>query len=222
VRILFVPGLGEEPFIFDKIQEFVPGEKVFIDNWKVLKDVPEKGLNVLVYARFLVERFEITKEDVVIGHSMGAWVAWYIKQAKGCRAVQIAGWTDSQKIMKVPLPRPLMFRLAKIGFGFNRLSRYIIVWLHYRNKPSREIFISIFERLRRGNKLTVAKQLMIIFNPVREPMTVMPDLRIHAKEDRIVKFPREPFHDVPGDHFTLFTHPDTVYHPIVQFLKRQK
>lgn len=222
MRIFFIPGLGEEPFIFDKIQAFISGEKVFLDNWTLLEEIPEKELTVLAYAKFLVERFQIKKEDVVIGHSMGGWVAWHIKHLTGSPVIQIAGWTDSSKLIKIPIERHLMFWLAKIGFGFNRLSLRILVWLYYKNKPSKEIFISVFERLRRGNKEIVAKQLMIIFNPVKETITVTPNLRIHAKADHIVKYPEEPFEEVPGDHFTLFVYPERVYKPISEFLKRHE
>jgi hypothetical protein len=39
MRIFFIPGFGEEGFIFDKIQTNIPGEKVFIDNWALLKEL---------------------------------------------------------------------------------------------------------------------------------------------------------------------------------------
>ena len=59
---------------------------------------------------------------------------------------------------------------------------------------------------------------MVIFNPLKEPITVMPDLRIHAKGDHIIKPPDEPYVLVPGDHFSLYTYPETVYRPIVDFI----
>lgn len=222
MRIFFIPGFGEEVSIFNKIQSFIPGEKVFIDNWTLLAYVPEKKLTVLVYAEYLTERFRIKKEDVVIGHSMGGWIALYIKHLVGCRVIQIASWTDSRKVIKVPIERHLSYWLAKRGCGFHPVILHILVWLNYKNKRSREIFISIFERLRRGNKEIAAKQLMVIFNPVKETAAVTPDLRIHAKADRIIRYPDQAFHEVPGDHFTLFTYPDTVYKPIVDFLKQQE
>ncbi len=153
---------------------------------------------------------------------MGGWIAWHIKHLGGCRIIQIASWTDSSKIMKVPIERHLMYWLAKRGFGFNSFVLHILVWLNYKNKPSRKIFIAIFERLRRGNKEIVAKQLMVIFSPIKEPITVTPDFRIHSKGVPIVKFPDQTFYEVPGDHFTLYTYPETVYKPIVEFLKRQE
>lgn len=220
MRIFFIPGLGEDVSIFDKIQPPVPGKKVFIDNWTLLAEVPEKGLIVLVYAQYLTDRFRIKKEDVVIGHSMGGWTALYIKHLTGCRIVQIASWTDSCKIIKVPIKRQVLVSQKRIWFL--SLGASLSCLAAYGNKPSREIFITIFKRLRRGDKKIVAKQLMVIFNPVKECLRVIPDLRIHAKADHIVKYSDQNFHAVPGDHFTLYTHPQKVYEPIIKFLKQQK
>ena len=174
-----------------------------------------------VYAGYLINRFQIKKEDLVIGHSMGGWIALHVKQRVSCRIVQIASWTDSRKVIKVPLERHLMFWLAKKGFGFNRFVLGLLVCLYYRNKPSCKIFVAIFERIRKGDKTIVAKQLMIIFNPVEKTFPVAVNFRIHAKKDCIVKPPDQQFRVVPGDHFSLYTYPETVYKPIAEFLLPQ-
>lgn len=222
MRFIFIPGLGEEPSIFDRIESFFPGEKVFVDNWTLLEKIPEKGLNVLSYAGFLIDRYKITKEDVIIGHSMGGWVALHIKHIVGCKILQISSWTNMAKLIKVPLPRTMIYWFAKRGVGFNRIVLNTLVCLHYRNKPSRETFISIFERMRKGNKEVVAKQLMIIFNPVKERVKATPELRIHAKPDHIVEYPDEYFYEVPGDHFSLATYPQEIYTAVKEFLKNNK
>lgn len=220
MRIFFIPGLGEEPFIFDKIQAAIPGEKVFIDNWKLLARLPEKDLTAWVYAKYLVEHFKINKEDVVIGHSLGGWVAVFIKQLVQCRIIQIASWTDMKKVMKPAPSRQLLYWMAKRGWGLNSFIRNILVMAKYKNSASKEIFTTVFEKLRTGNKEIVAKQLMVVYNPVKQPVTIIPDLRIHNKTDQIVRPPDEPYSEVPGDHFTLYTYPETVYKPIVKFLKQ--
>lgn len=222
MRIFFISGFGEEVSIFDKIRPFIPGEKVFIDNWTLLADVPENGLNVQVYAQYLIKRFQIKKEDVVIGHSMGGWIGLHVKQLTGCRIVQIASWTNLRKIICLPIERHLMYWLAKKGFGFNPLVLRVLIWLYYENKPSREVFIAIFERIRMGDKSIAAKQLMVIFNPVKEPAQVSVDVRIHSKKDHIVKPPDQDFYCVPGDHFSLYTFPHAVSKPIAAFFNGQQ
>ncbi|HEX8461950.1 MAG TPA: alpha/beta hydrolase, partial [Segetibacter sp.] len=185
MRIFFIPGLCEEIWIFDKIQSHIPGEKVFIENWILLNEVAKSNLTVLEYAIFLVNKYDIKQEDVVIGHSMGGWIALQIKQLVSCRVIQISSWTNGKKVVTIPLNRRLMFWMAERGIGFYPIARDILVWLHYKNKPSRSVFTAIFNRMRFGNKQNVAKQLMVIFNTLKEPISVMPDLRIHAKGDHI-------------------------------------
>jgi hypothetical protein len=92
---------------------------------------------------------------------------------------------------------------------------------YYRNKPSEAIFSSVFRRLMQGSREGAANQLRIVFNAVDEPLQVTPDLRIHARGDRLVRFPDEVCLEVPGDHFTLYTQPEAVYGPIAAFLAQQ-
>ncbi|GEO07850.1 alpha/beta hydrolase [Segetibacter aerophilus] len=221
MRVFFIPGLGEEKFIFDKIENVIAGEKIFLDNWTLLSEVPEKDLTTLVYATHLVKRFGIKAEDVVIGHSLGAWVALWIKEVVGCKIVQIAGWTDRKKVIKVLPNLNLLYWFAKKGWGFNRFVRFLLSLLYYK-QPSKHVLLTIFDKLERSDKSIVAKQLMVVYNPISQPPSVIPDLRIHSKTDIIVNAPDEPFAIMKGDHFGLYTFPDSVYTPIKQFLKQQK
>ena len=222
MRLFFIPGFGEEIFIFDKLKPHVAGETVFIENWVELYDVAEQGLTVFEYASVLMAKYEISKEDVVIGHSMGGWVALQIKQLTGCKAIQLSSWTTGSKVVTIPLNRSVMFWMARRGISFNPFIRDILLWFFYKNKRSGKIFKAIFNRIRFGDKLIVAKQLMIIFNHPKEPITVMPDLRVHAKNDHIIQPPTEHYVLVPGDHFSLYTYPETVYSAINAFLGSSK
>jgi hypothetical protein len=217
MRIFFIPGLGEDTFIFDKIEPFIQGEKIFIDNWSLLGQVEENGLQVTAYAEFLIRRFSITQADVVIGHSLGGWVALHIKNIVGCPIVQIASWTDMKKVFK-PANRHVMYWAARKGVGLNSTVLKALLLVKYKHAASREIFTIIFKRIMAGDKNIFTKQLEMIFNPYKRAVKVEPDLRIHAKSDEIVRPPDQPFIEVPGDHFTLYTYPDKVYKPIVQFL----
>jgi hypothetical protein len=219
MKLFFIPGFGEDETIFDKIIAFIPGEKELLNNWILLGNEPGKHLNALQYAKELIERFQIKKEDVVIGHSLGGWVAFHIKHLVNCRIIQIASWTDDKKVVKLVSNAELIYWLIRRGWYFNPIVENLIIRLQYRNKPSLEIFRSIFEKLKNGNKENVINQLRVIFNPVKETITATPDLRIHSKADNVVLYPDQPFHEVPGDHFILYTHPEQVYKSIISFLK---
>ncbi len=221
MRIFFIPGLGEEKWIFDKIAPSIEGEKVFINNWELLAEVSEKGLNASVYAAFLIERFQINKQDVVIGHSLGGWVALHVKNLGHCTAIQIASYTDMKKVFK-PAHRHLIFWIARRGWGLNNFVLNFLVLVAFRNEASKETFKKIFRKIMSENKVLFAKQLEVAYNPVKPSVAVIPDVRIHAKRDPIVRPPEEPYHHVPGDHFTLYTYPETVYKPINVFLNNLK
>ena len=220
MRLIFIPGFGEDPSIFDKIHPNLPADKVFADNWKLLGNKPRRDLDVLQYARELVERFSIGPEDVVVGHSMGGWVAWHIKHFTGSRIIQISSWTDPRKVVVPVHNRNLIYAAVKSGLVYNVLTKRLIVWKDYRNKPSRETFSAVMENLVSGDIDNVLNQLRIIFNPT-EKITVKPDLRIHARADTIIRYPDHPTVEVPGDHFSLYTYPEVVYPPILRFLEME-
>lgn len=89
MRLIFIPGFGEDPSIFDRIHPHVKGEKIFLNNWVLLGDHPRSELNALLYARELADRFDIKRDDVIIGHSMGGWIAYHIKHLVRCPIIQI-------------------------------------------------------------------------------------------------------------------------------------
>lgn len=220
MRLLFIPGFGEDESIFDKIHPHLPGEKVFLNNWELVGDKPKPGLTVLQYARELVVRYGITEDDVVIGHSMGGWIALHIKHLVHCPIVQIASWTEDRKIVRPIKNQSVIYWSVRRGLYFNPLVKQFLIWKNYRKKPSAPVFSSVFDRLRKGNPENVVNQLQIIFNKTAETVSEKPDLRIHARRDTIIRFPDEPCCEVPGDHFTLYTHPEKVYVPLVDFLQQ--
>lgn len=220
MRLIFIPGFGEDPSIFDKIHPHLAGEKLFLDNWQLVGNQSRRDLNVLQYARELIGKYGISRNDVVIGHSMGGWIARHIKHLVGCRIIQISSWTDGRKVITPVRNRHLIYLFTKSGLVYNPLTKRLIVWKDFRNKPSRPIFSSVVENLVRRNRNNVVNQLRLIFNPVKEGVSVNPDLRIHARADTVIGYPDEDTIEVPGDHFSLYIHPEKVYPPIVSFLKK--
>ena len=217
MRLIFIAGFGEDKTIFDHLHPLLTGEKLFLDLFQLLPNKARPELNAALLAQEVTDHYRITKRDVVIGHSTGGWVALFIKQLTGCPIVQLSSWTDVRKVPKPVPSRRLLFYIAKTGVMFHPA---ILRWSMkvYKNKPSAPVYADAFMRLKNGNKDNVVNQLRVIFNPVRQPVTVQPDLRVHAKPDVIVHSPDEPFYEVPGDHFSLYTHTDLVAAPIRQLI----
>lgn len=218
MRLFFIPGFGETPAIFDRIAPHLPGEKTFVDNWQLVGNRPRPDLTALSYARELAARFGITAGDVIIGHSMGGWIGLHLKHLTGCASVQIGSWSAPAKVVRPVSNLDLVYWTVRRGLYFNRPVRCLLLRVAYRGKPSAAVFGEVFGNLMRGDKDNVVNQLRIIYSPVPGGLTAQPDLRIHARADTIIGYPDEPALEVPGDHFSLCTHPRQVYEPIRAFL----
>jgi hypothetical protein len=72
MRIIFINSFGENEAIFNEISPFIPDEHIFVVFLTIVGDAPRKDLNVLAFAQSLIEKYTITKNDVIIGHSMEA------------------------------------------------------------------------------------------------------------------------------------------------------
>jgi hypothetical protein len=220
MRIILIAGFGEDESIFEKIQDKLPGDKLFLSLWELLPNESIKTLNAAVFARELTERFKISKADFVIGHSAGGWVALHIKNVVGCPIVQISSWSDKRKVIVPVRNRHIIYLAARTGLFLNDFVLRLIAKKYYGDKPSEEIFKAVFAKLIEGNRANVINQLRLIFNPYPGRLAVQPDLSIHARKDKIVSFPDGPVHEVAGDHFSLYTYPEQVYPPVVKLIER--
>lgn len=219
MRIIFICGFGEDELMFSKIIPFIPGDKVVLNSWHLMGDKPVPEIDALKLATALVQQYCITNKDVVIGHSMGGWIGYYIKHITHCWLIQIASWTNGDKVV-LPISNPsLIYWAVKKDLYFNGFVKWLALQLYYKHIPSKEIFSYVYGLLIKGNNHNINNQLRVILTPVTERLTVRPDLRIHSKEDNIIRHPDEPFHPVTGDHFTLYTYPEEVYKPILRFLQ---
>jgi len=219
MRIFFIPGFGEVENIFDKIAPHIGGSHVFLNNWNELGNAPRNDINVIIYAKELIAKYGITGDDVIIGHSMGGWIGFHLKHLTGCRVIQVASWTNPDRVILPKLKPTTIYWAMKSGLVFNRLARWFMVRKFYKNNPSAGVFTETYNRLMKGNKNCVVNQMRLILTPVPESVTVTPDLRIHARRDPIIRHPKtEVTTTVSGDHFTLWTSPEEVYKPIAEFL----
>ena len=213
-RIFLIHGYVEDPTIFDKlVPRLPPAEYVRIDladefgRWQ-----PTGPINVRRLAQYLTDQYTITADDVVIGHSMGGWTAITIKQVSGAAAIQLASWTNQRKILFPTDNLNILRILLHSGLTQSRsLNNYFKK--QYPFAESRELYNGLIDGSMRMTRRYIWQQLQTLFATV-PPLTVQPDLRIHARPDNIVGVPNETFVEVPGDHFSLVFHPEHVAAPI--------
>ncbi len=218
MRIIFIHGLGENESIFKNIAPAIGNEQVFLNVWDILGNEKHEGLNVFNFSKKIAEQYDINSNDWVIGHSMGGWIAYYLKYHTGCRIIQIASATNIMDRFITPIRSgKIAYWLARKSLVFNNLQKWFEV-RKYKGMPSQQIFAETFTSLVKGNKECVVSQLKIIYEPV-PAIDAEPDLRLHSLNDALLRPPKEPFYEIPGDHFALFTHPEEVIKPILERLK---
>ena len=213
-RIFLIHGYVEDPTIFDQLVPLLPPADFVRINladefgrWQ-----PTGPINVRLVAQYLTDQYSITTNDVVIGHSMGGWVAINIKQVSGASAVQAASWTNQKKIL-FPTDNLTVLRfLLNSGTTQSRALNSFFK-KKYPFDESRTLYNRLVDGSVRMPRQYLWQQLQTLFATV-PPLTVQPDLRIHALADNVVRFPDETFVEVPGDHFSLVFHPELVAVPI--------
>ena len=219
MKLLFIHGFVEDHTIFNEVRKSITkGEQIAIDLEKVLADwhdAPE-NLDVHKMASYLINKYGITAHDCVVGHSMGGWIASYMKEECGCKAILLASLTDQKKLI-TPLTN---LTLIKYLIKFNIFqSSFMDSFLKkdYKFQESKQLYDGLIDDLIKMNKRILYQQSQILFAKVK-PLTTTPDLRVHARKDNIVKFPDEDFIEVSGDHFSLIFHTQQVVNAIQKVL----
>jgi pimeloyl-ACP methyl ester carboxylesterase len=209
-RLLLLHGYVEDSTIFDPLRPLLPpaARAALVDieledafgQWQ-----PRGSVNAATLATHLIQLYQIRADDVIIGHSMGGWIAAHIKQQVGCRIMLLGAFTDQRKIVS-KVRSPLLLSLAvKTGFMQSQYMRRRVKRA-YRRDESRALHTQITDGMTRLPRRYVQQQLQVLFAPA-PPLTIQPELRLHAKHDNIIRAPDEPYVELPGDHFAHYYYP---------------
>ena len=218
-RLIFIPGLGEDEKVFDNVLPLIEGEKLVLNTWNLHGDITRGKVTATDIAREIAERYSITKDDVIIGHSMGGWIALFVKELTGCNIIQVGSYTSHKRVIVPVLNHQFIKWAVKYQVFFNPLIRWLVLKIQYNRKPSKQWLTYIFNLLKNGNKNNVINQLTVALTPTPTKINIEPDLRIHSKKDLIVKPPKEAYVQIPGDHFSILTYPIEAATAINDFLE---
>ena len=219
MKLIFIHGFVENSTIFDEIRKTITlGEQIALNLEKDFADWHDapNDMDVQKLALHLIQKYKITAQDCVIGHSMGGWIAAYIKQNVGCKSILLASLTDQTKLLS-PLTNLTLLKYS-VRWGITQ-SSIMVNYLknRYHFVGSKQLYDGLIDGLKVMDKKYIFQQLQVLFAKVPS-LSITLDLRVHAHKDNIVRFPDESFVEVPGDHFSLVFHPKEVCDAVLGLL----
>lgn len=214
------PGFMENGEIFSKLVEQLPitAEYKIVDYNPVLAQFPNDKFLVADFVPKLITHYNISPNDIVIGHSTGGWFAAWVNHFQQNPVVLLSAFTDSEKVIAKALVKFRCLRrfVVKSGLYYAGFVKSAFRKA-YGHKPSRDaVFNVLLPNYDSFSKDYVLKMLNMIAS--KEKPTYKELLRLHALKDRILAIPDEPFTEIPGDHFSLYAFPVETAKPIVEAL----
>lgn len=219
-KLYLLPGFGEDTFCFNELIPFINKHKykiIHIDYRPILNKFTFPFITVQQFAEQLIKHYKIQKEDKLLGHSMGGYFSFQIREILGNEIAMIGSFNDPKKIYHVfpKFPRITMVTaitgLVKTDF----LKKFLLDKI--KDERIKTIQSKVMDNFDSYTNLQLA--LMIEMNFQKKIVSTLPNpLRIHDVKDRIVAPPDEAYIQVRGGHFCLNLYPEEVYDKLKEFL----
>lgn len=219
-NLYLLPGFGEDRKIFRKLYPYFSGfQTVDVDYRPVLQEFTADTISVTNFVARLITYYDIQPHDVLVGHSMGGFIAHNIRKVLHCEACLIASFTNPNKI-KFPIQFEWLVKwltynglftsdiykeAANFHFGnehvaLEEIQNTLAVFGSYKRED-------IFKLIKMLNGYRKKGLLGWLYSYTKE---VKPSLIIHPANDSVLGAPDEKHITVPGDHFAPVTHPQAI------------
>lgn len=217
-RILLLPGYGEDERIFRHLEAtLAPSYRyVIVDYKRVLPHFTPANIKLERFIKRLIFTYGITERDILIGHSLGGYLAHHIRQATGCEACLHSSFIHPAKIKILLRSQAIIKQTVGRGILNTTLAKAITQW-RYQNQPSAYEIDQVMQLLDEYGAQDVLKLTLLFFRRRKRTLgwlrsrpayVLPPSLIIHPTADRVVAPPDLPHHSVPGDHFSIVIHPE--------------
>ena len=203
-RIFLLPGFGEDLSTYDPLLPYLKDYEVHhVDYSSALSKVPLWNTSGYAVVRHLLKEYDIQPEDKLIGHSTGGYFVFLIREMQGNEIAMISGFSDCAKVVP-PLPYPwitsplvTILGITKTEFSRNYMLKKI------KGKPVAKPTMDAMMQMTHFSSIDLYK-IVLILTFDEKPFSILPNpLRIHAKDDKLVRLPDEPYQEVKGGHFPL-------------------
>lgn len=219
-RLFLLPGFGEDTFCFNEIIPFIKGyEFVHVDYRLILQKFTFPFISAKQFSRQLIKHYNIRKEDKLIGHSMGGYFSFQIRELIGTEICMIGAFNDTKKVIHIFPKLPRVTQAASL-LGITKtslLKNYMLKQVKDNNyKEVMRFIMNNFDSFT-NTELALMTE-MLYGKPIKSELPN--PLRIHDKADRVIAPPDEPYFQVKGGHFCLNLYPEETIGFMKDFLKK--
>lgn len=217
-RLFLLPGFGEDTFCFNELLPLIKNyEFIHVDYRPVLDKFTFPLITVKQFSRQLIKYYGIRKEDKLLGHSMGGYFSFQIRELIGTEICMIGAFHDTAKVKHMVPQFPRVTLLAALTGLVKKpvLKKYLLSKIN--DNRVKEVQTKIMDNFNNFSDNELA--LMIEMNYGKKIPSVLPNpLRIHDKADKIIAPPDEAYFQVKGGHFCLNLYPEETYEYMKDFL----
>ncbi|MFN8284245.1 MAG: alpha/beta hydrolase [Chitinophagales bacterium] len=218
-KLFLFPGFGEDTFCFNEITSMIDGYKfVHVDYRPILDKFIFPFITVKQFAKQLIQHYNIQPNDKIVGHSMGGYFAFQIREMQGNEICMIASFNDPKKLIHFVPKVPRITFLA----SFTGLVKQEFIKNYMLNRVKEENYKKILSQIMDHFRTFSNTQLSLMMEMNYQPKikSSLPNpLRIHDIKDRVVSPPDEPYIQIGGGHFCLNLFPEETVAAMQDFLK---
>ncbi|QQR97667.1 MAG: hypothetical protein IPK18_12635 [Sphingobacteriales bacterium] len=217
-KIFLLPGFGEDAFVFNELKPYLSAfELIDVEYRNALNKFIFPFITVERFAKELIKEYNIQPNDKLIGHSMGGYFSFQIREIQNNEICMIASFNDPAKVIHM-FPNFTRFTQLSIITGLVKLPQVKNNLLSkIKDKRIREVQSHIVDNFDNFTNLQLA--LMVEMNYAPKIKSNKPNpLRIHNIKDKIVAPPDESYIQIEGGHFSLNLETERVFNTMKSFL----
>ncbi len=222
-RIFILPGFGVNSVMYEPLASYLESQGFqvkHIDYRQILPQVSLTQMTGIDIVQKIIKHYRILPEDKLIGHSTGGYFSFLIREIQQNEICMISSFSDCKKKIVHFLPSPYFTPILSLtGFIKSSYSKnHMLSKIKGRDieKPTMEVMEHFSDF---SNEDLFKLSWVITFD--EKPISRLPNpLRIHSKEDRVVRAPDEPYVKVKGAHFPLQLDFEGVVEAMQDFLKK--
>lgn len=217
-RLYLLPGFGEDTFCFEELLPLINGYEIkHVDYRPVLNQFFFPLITRKQFCKQLIKYYNIQPEDKLIGHSMGGYFSFQIRELIGCEICMIASFHDPEKLIHIVPKYPRITQLTAI-LGLiktNAVKNYLLEKI--KDNQYKTVMADVMDNFNHFTNAQLA--LMAEMNYESKINSELPNpLRIHDRKDRVVSPPDEEYIQVNGGHFCLNLFPQETFEAMRTFL----